>query len=138
MNAEQVPFRVQAVSLITHTRYGHLRHCHRAAVAGDLVDELFDRRNFHGIDGLGHCVLLAQDAAIDARLIVRSGLYQPIFRSAVPLCGLPSEHYLVKLGRSLRILGCKFKMNDSIHDKSPSLFLRRSFMATAMNLSSPP
>ena len=60
------------------------------------------------------------ESAVNSRRSFGPSYDHPVVPLAFPLLELPAKHTLVKVNRSLRVVGMDFKMYDSRHTESGS------------------
>src|SRR5260370_39336832 len=113
-HAEQIAFGVLAVGEVADGGNRGLGHNQLATGAGDRRDCLIHRINAERVGGCRDIAFFHQ-TAVDARRVVRAGIYEPILGRAGPLFDLPAKGFFVKGGGALGV-GCgNFKMYDARH-----------------------
>ncbi len=106
-NAEDIAFRVFAVSQPAHARYLRLGLDDLSLVGGHSLERQVDGLDSYGADisldaVAGPRFLASQNAAVYSHLLSGAGHDQPVIEGAVPLLDLPSEYAPVEGGGALR------------------------------------
>src|SRR5260370_20563786 len=94
-HAEQIAFGVLAVGEVADGGNVCLGHNQLATGAGDRRDCLIHRINAESVGGCRDIAFFHQ-TAVDARRVVRAGIYDPILGRAGQLFDLPAKGFFVK------------------------------------------
>ncbi len=119
-HAENVPLGIFAVRQPADSRDRHFGKRDRTAFSLCLADGIIYRSGVHSanVSENGGAIDLSSaldQAAVDARLAVRSGADQPISLRTVPLFELPAEKILVELDCPFGVFRVNLEMDDSCH-----------------------